>query len=120
MVTFMMVTLTLMALVHIAKVIGVSLKLDYHLTLSKYLNIQKHDNFADSDCGRGFKRIGSTCVNISEIAVPSTEVEAKCAELGALPLTTTSSEMFYQLRVCLNLKKYISKVCIFTNFLLLS
>ena len=62
----------------------------------------KHDNFADSDCGRGFKRIGSTCVNISEIAIPSTEVEAKCAGLGALPLTTSSSEMFYQLRVCLN------------------
>ena len=86
-----------MAQVHIAKVIGVSF---FAIRYTKYITILKNDNFSDSDCGKGFKRIGSTCVNISEIAVPSTEVEANCAKLGALPLTTTSSEMFYQLRVC--------------------
>ena len=92
-----------MALVHIARVIGVSF-LQLQLFRSKYyINILNNDNLSDSDCGKGFKRIGSTCVNISEIAVPSTEVEAKCAELGALPLTTDSSEMFYQLRVSFDL-----------------
>ena len=55
-------------------------------------------NSWDADCGRGFKKIESACVNISSEAVASTEVTSKCAEIGAVPLITDSSAMFYQLK----------------------
>ena len=93
-----------MAPVNIVKIIGVSFRSTKWK--SKYCRNSVIKNFCfcclDSDCGRGFKRIGSICVNISSAAVASSEIQAKCAELGASPLSTTSSEIFYQLRVCIN------------------
>ena len=103
-----------MAPVNTVKIIGVSfISTKWN---PKYCRNSVKNRFCfcciDSDCGRGFKRIGSICVNVSSEAVASSEIQAKCAELGASPLTITSSEMFYQLRVCIN-TSYVFKRSLF-------
>ena len=55
------------------------------------------DNW-NSDCGRGFVRFDDVCLNISYSSVPKSDVQAKCTEIGASPLITKSSSLYFQMK----------------------
>ena len=55
------------------------------------------DNW-NSDCGRGFVRFDDVCLNISYSSVPKSDVQAQCTEIGASPLITKSSSLYFQMK----------------------
>ena len=66
----------------------------------KILQLFKSTKFfiLDSDCGRGFVRFDDVCLNISYTSVPKSDIQAKCSEIGASPLITKSSSLYFQMK----------------------
>ena len=60
--------------------------------------VKTYCNNWNSDCGRGFVRFDDVCLNISYSSVPKSDVQAKCTEIGASPLITKSSSLYFQMK----------------------